>query len=324
MATKNMKIEPAVKTIFLPPQTVSPGGTDIRFVDLSQIASIVNRRFYRQGLNWAVGGFKVIATQGSIDPTGNATVQGSIIATKIQETWVTSAAWEKSMRAWLRQQNDALAEMGAEGTAARFRDFKVFMDTNHVAKYVATPDLNLVNEIPSGYLTGEWEPSQVVLPNDPVVGLQQEYLLQFYGGDTSSAKDLIQGYATSRSFPTSPDPETPDVATSWLNLMNDLGNINDEVVDNAVDKNDNLPYDQESYPGQGLNKNFVVVHDQSRLTVTTVGGNTYLKGGMFPCGLIQFQTINAAESTQDLQYQIQIDLVAGPHRGYMCQPMMEM
>ena len=317
MARKRMKkIEPAVQTLTLPAKTVAAGATEISFVDLSQIASIVNRRFYRQGLNWAVGSIKVI--------TSGAAATGSIIALKLQETWVTSGAWEKAMRHWLKQQNDALEEMGAEGTAARFRDFKVLMDTNHYLAYAAAGnDLNVANEIPPGYLTGEWEPSQVVIPNDGAPGVTNEYLVKFYGGSDANTKDIVGGYAFSRAFPTSPDPETPDVATSWLNLMQDVGNNSDEIVDNAVDKNDNLPYDQANYPGFGTNRDSAQIHDQSALSTTTVGGTTFLKGGMFPCGLMQFQVANSA-SSGTIDYQIQIDLVPGPHRGYLCQPMSEM
>ena len=55
------KIEPAVQTLSFQ-LTSSPfevSTTD--YIDLSQVASLVNRRFYRQGINWAVGGFKFLA-----------------------------------------------------------------------------------------------------------------------------------------------------------------------------------------------------------------------------------------------------------------------
>jgi hypothetical protein len=79
------KLQPAVKTIVLPAHSLGPGLTSLTFASLSQIASIVNRRFYRAGLNWAVGGFKVI--------TSGANSQGSVSISKLQETWITSAAW---------------------------------------------------------------------------------------------------------------------------------------------------------------------------------------------------------------------------------------
>ena len=54
---KSNKIEPAAMrlTFELPSSMVN--GT--HYIDLSQCASLVNRRFYRQGLNWAVAGFRL-------------------------------------------------------------------------------------------------------------------------------------------------------------------------------------------------------------------------------------------------------------------------
>lgn len=317
MARRKMrKIEPAVQTILLPPKSVGGNSNSQSFVDLSQIASIVNRRFYRQGLKWAVGSIKVI--------TAGTSAQGSIIALKLQETWITSGAWEKSMRHWLKQQNEALAEMGAEGTAARFRDFKIFMDDNHVTAYLANAsDLNLTNDIPQGYEVGEWQPSRVVIP-DTVTGTAVEPLLKMYGttNPAQPSVGIVEGYALSRAYPTSPDPETPVVQASWLSQMFDVGGDRGDIVENATDTNDELPYDQDLYPGQGTNKGVPQVHDQNSLTATTVGGTTYLKGGMFPCGLMQFQVANSGDDA--FTYQIQIELVPGPHRGYLCQPMAEM
>jgi hypothetical protein len=51
-------------TVTLP--TVAPGTTGTHYVDLSQIASIVNRRFYRQGINWALSGIKIRSAAGAL------------------------------------------------------------------------------------------------------------------------------------------------------------------------------------------------------------------------------------------------------------------
>jgi len=69
------------------------GTNTMKTIDLSQCASLVNRRFYRQGLNWAVAGFTLHSTAGT----------GSISISRLPQTWVTSQAWEKTMRIWLRQ-----------------------------------------------------------------------------------------------------------------------------------------------------------------------------------------------------------------------------
>ncbi len=86
------KIQPAVQTLSFnfQPSKLPPGG-QFFYLDLSQVASIVNRRFYRQGLNWAVGGFKLSTT---------ATTVGNVFINKLPTTWVMSNAWEKSFRAW--------------------------------------------------------------------------------------------------------------------------------------------------------------------------------------------------------------------------------
>ena len=90
MNGKRSKIEPAVMTLYVPTRPVGGATTTItEFIDLSQIASLVNRRFYRQGLNWAVAGIKVLNLSG---------FQGSILCAKLPNTWVMSNAWEKSFQ----------------------------------------------------------------------------------------------------------------------------------------------------------------------------------------------------------------------------------
>ena len=70
------KIEPAVQTFLVTtPVATGGGGPTTSFIDLSQIASLLNRRFYRQGLNWAVSGMKIFSG-----------VAGQITISKLPET----------------------------------------------------------------------------------------------------------------------------------------------------------------------------------------------------------------------------------------------
>jgi len=64
------------------------------------------------------------------------------------------------------------------------------------------------------------------------------------------------------------------------------------------------------------------VHDYEFITGTTVGGTTRMRGGNFPCGLMKFTCSNSSQTTSNVV--IQIDLVPGTHRGYLCEPMTEM
>ena len=166
---RGKKIEPAMQTLVFK-YSVGASSQQNNYIDLSQAASIVNRRFYRQGINWAVAGIKVIS-----DCTN-----GEMLIRKAQDSWVTSGAWEKTMRHWLKQQNEAIADAGAESAVARYRDYKVFLDDEHVTATFAN---NLLPTDGNGvaYLPGEWEASQVVLPNVGTVGTTAEYKLKLYG-----------------------------------------------------------------------------------------------------------------------------------------------
>ena len=319
---KSNKIQPAALTLTTATSTVAPGATGQFTIDLSQMASIVNRRFYRQGLNWAVAGFKILAPQG---------ISGQVATLQLPNSWVTSNAWEKGMRTWLRQQDDAIEEAGLESAVARFRDFKIHMDKTHVDDTFTANLLPLDGQLPiaQDYAVGEWNNSLVVIPNDGgVAGNTQEFSLHMVGDDDPApqqSKGLIKAYAESRSFPQSPDPVTPAGAeTSLFVEMFDTGMNQEEVVDNAIDRNDNLPYPQADYPGGDTQAPSLVIHDISTISSTTIGGITRLKGGNFPCGLIRVNWANAAESSTSANLTIIIDLVPGHHRGYLAESMVEM
>ncbi len=297
-----------------------PVGAASSTVDLSQVASLLNRRFYRQGLNWAVAGFKIV-TQGAT--TGGVTVS------KLPNTWVTSNAWEKAFRAWNKQQMDAIEEAGAESAVARFRDFKVYADVDHVTAGFAG-NLLPIDLVGAPYATGEWQSSSIVIPNnqldasgsrvDPI-----ELKLHMVGVNSNGAtsRGIIEGYADSRAYPQSPDPVSPDIANAnnWMRDMFNVGNDNEEITGNATDKNDDLPYPQVNYPGGQTQAPTLQLHDSTIVSSTTIGGSTRLKGGNFPCGLIRFNTnLTAGDQLPVLL----IDLVPGNHRGYLCEPMTEM
>lgn len=305
------KVQPAVETLVF---DLSDGQSTT--IDLSQCASIVNRRFYRQGLNWMVAGFTLTTSQA---------ITGALAIEKPQNTWITGGAWEKTMRAWLKQQNDALDEAGAESTVAKFRDFKVYLDSNH-------QDGTSPNMIPVGdsttsnkYLTGEWFYSSVVVPNDGAPGNTEEYRLKLYGVDVPNgpgvigSKGIINGYQQSRAYPQSPDPVHPATYTGFLAQMFDKGDDNVDILNNAAGENDDLPYDQTNYPGSTGNGPGLQWHDTVFVTGTTIGGTTKMPGTNVPCGLLRVNHNFTIEEGQSAI--LRVHLVPGEHRGYMCEKM---
>lgn len=318
---KQSKIQPANLTFTLATPVVNQGLTQRFYVDLSQIASIVNRRFYRQGLNWAVAGIKVSSLE-----------NGNINVGKIPNSWVASNAWRKGFESWRKQQDEALAEGGSESMKAAFNDFKVFMEPAHVTAGFAT-NLLPVDMNGNTATAGTWEPSQIVLPNvnadasgstvDPA-----ERFLHMLGTNIFGAlsRGILEGYADSRAYPQSPDPVGPAVGDTenWMARMFDVGNDMEDVLENATLRNDTLPYPQVDYPGGEGQLPGPEWHDLAQIYATsgtTNVGVTRLKGGNFPCGLLAIDW-NPIGNSANLA--IQIDLIPGNHRGYMAESMLEM
>lgn len=287
-------------------------------VDLSQSASILNRRFYRQGIVWAVSGIRVFKA----NPTETGAV--GISWSRLPATWSMSNGWEKAFRAWNKQQKDAVEAAGAESAVARFRDFKIHMDTTHVASGFAN---NLLPLDASGNIPvpGEWEESLIVVPNQTLDATgsrvdPKEYSLHAVGVNDNGgiSRGIVEGYADSRAYPQSPDPVSPpiDSFNNWMRDMFDVGNDNQETTQNATDRNDDLPYTQVNYPGGETQLPGLQLADISYFSAGTNSNKLFMKGDTVPCGLIRFFS--------DQQVDVIIDVVPGHHKGYLCQPMTEM
>jgi hypothetical protein len=325
------KIQPAVMTLV----AQLPVGAATSTMDLSQVASLMNRRFYRQGINWAVAGFKIV-TQGA--------TTGGITIAKLPNTWTMSNSWEKSMRAWLKMNNEALAE--AESTRPRFMDFKIFADaTHHTAGFAA--NLLPIDLAGAPYVAGEWEASKIQVPigtaANPTLTAERDLIAvgASYPGPGASGNDalsLIQGYSLSRGLPNVLDPNVPDQMDfavgnqpqNWMSAMfNDGNEQTSEVLEDLEADNRVAPYPFENdgvnvvtmYPGGATQAPTLEFHDSTIVTGTTIGGSTRLKGGNFPCGLIRISSNLTAGDQLPL---LIVDLVPGNHRGYLCEPMTEM
>lgn len=330
---KRTNIEPAVQTLYIP--TVPILGSQTMFIDLSQIASLMNRRFYRQGLNWAVAGFKVL----SANP-----FQGSISISKLPNTWVMSNAWEKSFRVWTKMNNEALEE--TETIRPRFLDFKVYADADHHSAGYAS-NLLPISQSAVAPTLGDWESSKIVMPNTTtnlptrntreIIAVGGSY--PGVGASGFDAVSMIEGYASSRHLPEVLDPNVPTDAAdtdglapeNWFSAIFNEGQITDSaIIEDLTTENNQAPYPYENdgvnidtmYPG-GVNQLAgLQIHTAEFFSATTIGGTTRLKGGNFPCGLIRFDIANFAGDDPTLI--IEVDLIPGSHRGYLAESMTEM
>ena len=335
------KIQPAVMKLNFAFAATS-GGKESNYIDLSQVASIVNRRFYRQGLNWAVSGFKLLTAENS---TGQITIN------KLPNTWVMSNAWEKGFRHWMKMNKEALET--SESVKPKFLDFKIYAnDDHHVKGYSANlmPHSAATLASPISVANpGEWVHSTFHIPNtavdssDPtsnnprsVIAVGANY--QSVGADGNYAVSLIEGYAASRALPDIADPNAPgdadsvngSLAQNWLAALdNDFDQQTGEVLIDMLSENNKAPYPFENdgtytdtqYPGGANQMSSLEIHSLEFVTGTTIGGTTHLPGGNFPCGLIEVGTSGFKAGDAFI---LEVVLAPGSHRGYLAESMTEM
>ncbi len=322
------KIQPAVKTL-----TFNFTNESIDYIDISQCASLVNRRFYRQGLNWAVAGFTLITTPNT---------SGNLVIQKIPDTWVASNAWEKGFRTWMKMNNEALEE--AESVKPKFLDFKVFMDATHHSAGSAA-NLIPVDENGTPATEGEWDYSQYIIPvgtASPGATADRDILwtganFPGVGASGRDAVSLIEGYAASRGLPDILDPNTPDDAASvdgfnpqnWMSaVFNEGTDQTEDVLESMIDENNIAPYPFENdgtntdtmYPGGANQLTGPEVVDWVGVSTTTIGNVSKVGGTNFPGGLIKLTNTFTGGTGNHV---LLLHLVPGPHRGYMCQSMQD-
>ena len=303
------RIEPAVMTM----EFTIPVSTAARYIDISAAASVLNRKFFRQGLNWVLGGATIVSA-----PTS----AGDITMSHLQTNWVTANSWTKAFKAWKRQQDEALEEADQESVKGRYNDFKIYADIQHVE--TAAPHFLLPRDLDGAEYDApeEWLYSEVVVPNNQgTVGDTDEFTLHMHGPDAGNSRGLVVAYRDSRSAPQSPDPAVPGLPQ--VGLYTDMFNVGmdgSEVVSNAAFRNDELPYRQDLYPGGSNNGPTLQLMNRITLNpVSTIPGKYNVRGGTIPCGIIK---IDAATVTAE--FTLILHMVPGEHRGYMAQPMQEM
>ena len=334
------KIEPAVQTLYFNTGQTPGNSSAAYYIDLSQVASLVNRRFYRQGINWMVGSIKIF--------TGAA---GGVTIQKLPTTWVMKNSWTKGFATW--QDMNKKAVENQESIKPRFLDFKIYADKDH---HLAGSGANLlprtfeINAAAPGGLDileaapGEWEYSKYSVPrtDGTDTALSREIVATGanypgVGASGFQAVSLIEGYAASRALPVATeDPNTPtdtlDVSGStpqnWMNAITNEGIRQDEiVVEDMTTENNLAPYPFEGdnihtdtmYPGGANQLRGLQIHDTAVISNTTIGSTTHMKGGEFYCGLMKI--VHQVDGETSANLGIQIDLIPGPHRGYMCESM---
>lgn len=300
------------------------------YIDLSQSASIINRRFYRQGLNWAVSHFTFYKTSPTTSGAEGVTVG------KLPTSWIMSNAWEKSFRAWQQVIKNATDEPGSQSLKGKFLDFKIFMNSKHHANGV-NDNLLPMDSAANFASQGEWDMSTIQVPTVGTGANTDWDLIALgpnnpgVGASGNNAKSLIVGYANSRALPDVVDPNVPADSSStgdnWIMSLFTEGTQQDqEVIDTLITTGNQAPY---PYEGDGANLDTMYPGGETQLPSTRICGAGYfntgtnankitVEGDTFPCGLVELY------SSSDDNISVIVHMVPGTHRGYLAEPMTEM
>ena len=284
------------------------------YIDIAEGLSQVNRRAYRQGMEYAVGkvSFGYAASPQTILNVGLSCFTAG-------NTWVVHNAWKKAYAHWIAQQRRARRLIG-QSAKPTWEDFKVYLDDAHRAG----TSLGVLAGDSGAVGTGEWDYSRLIWEADDA-SIDEVYLHLIGGNVSTTDWGLILGYQESRA---TVQPEDPDLPADYSNnmyafLAQDENAVADEVAQNMEDENDEPPYDQDDYPGSDTNSDAPWLQDFA--FASTSVPVAVVPGFVAQCGLIKFtleahNTTNGGLETAPTTL-VQVHLVPGNYKGVAALPM---
>ncbi len=301
------KMQPAQRTLMY---IVPPG---VSYIDLAAGLSAVNRRAYRQGMQYAISKIEFAFTgkPGSADSV-------ALTAYTAGSTWVVHNAWKKAQAHWLSQQRTARRLIGQSAKPA-YEDFKVYLDDTHRTG----TSLPVIASDGGAVGSGEWLYSQFVWEADDN-SIDEPYV-HIVGGNVSTTDwGLILNYQESRATVQAESPDLPsEYNTNMYALMaTDENLVADEVANNMEVTNDEPPYSEEDYPGNDTNAD----RPWAQETQFASAGypNATLDGFIAECGLIclnnQGYAANGDETSAPALTAL-VTLVPGKYKGVAAVPM---
>lgn len=278
------------------------GGGVVADIDIAKDLSAVNRRLYRQGMQYAVASVKFSRTMPGL----------SFLACQTAgNTWMVHNAWKKGKALWDRQQREVAKAMpGIHGTWA---DFKIELDDN------STTAIDTIAGDAGTVVPDEWNLSNYVWDND---GTERQPTFCLLGATAPDTKiGMVQEYHIARAQVQN-SPAVPTEASDSI-YAKSLGT--DEMSDLLIDvvelDNDNAPYDMTEMVGGDTVADTPWSQDYVTSTMESPGQS---KPFLVECGLLrlQLQSVLAdGTSASDVIHFIQVNLVPGGYKGVLAEPM---
>lgn len=291
--------EPAVTDL-----TFSVNGT--AYICLASALSAVNRRLYRQGKQYFVGGV-------TVETPANKVIDAAHQSTSfytVMDTWVSHNAWKQSFNKWKDQQM-SINDGRLRGT---WSDFKVHMDDTHnpgLSDATTSNDTTMVAPLAgdgAAYGSGEWVMSNYTYDDN---GTVRQPLFHFIGTSTHDTKiGMIAEYQLWRNQMLSGNPPQENPSNSfWREGIIGDDDTTEDIIADQEGFNDAPPYDADDMPGNDTNgdaPHFVAV-------CSTAGGVGRANGFKAICGLVKVVTESASLVT--------FHLMPGNYRGVAALPM---
>lgn len=283
-------------------------GGSTQFIDIAQALSIINKRFYRQGVYYYVN---------SVEFYNNADHYMDLHV--CPDTWGVKNAWNRGFKIF--QKMNALAPSGFR---PKYHDFKIYMSARHATTGTMEPSMYDINAAATPFSADEWVYSRYTSMDDNHDGSPDadEFTAHMLGGHTeqdgtgsSTRMDsigLLTSYQQSRARQPDAQPNLPSGATGdpLANLFDASSEefIND-LVENLEADNDETPYNNDLSVGQ----NGHMQHVARLATSTSLGRVATAPGFCAPFGLICVDPANTTAPTDE--WRLTINLAPGTYHG---------
>ena len=278
------------------------GGT--RYIDIARALSVVNRKFYRQGVYYYVN---------SVELYNDANHYVDLHT--VPDNWVTKNAWNRGFKIF--------QEMNAQSDVPRpkYHDFKVRMSTLQASDGSNTmdPDMFGINDTHVSLPPDEWVFSKFTTMVSGGGPDSDEFTAHMLGGHsdpehTRTSVGLIKSYQDSRA---QPDPQGSPTLNSYIET-DPLANLFDassdlalrNIADNLDEDNDLTPYDASAYIGFSSSH---MQHVARLATTQTTGRVAKASGFCAPFGLICVDPSN--DNTEEDTWRIVLNLASGTYHG---------
>ena len=273
------------------------------YIDIAKALSIINRKFYRQGVYYYVNSIEVYNNE-----------QGVVDLYTLPDNWVTKNSWNRGFRVF--QKMNALVDQPlTQGIRPKYHDFKVKMTSGMSGS--ANPSLHNVAGAGTEHTADDWVYSKFVSADADADPTQEadDFEVHMIGTHVGTSENwtsvgLIKSYAESRARPhvTAPVTDTNLAADPLLNIFDFSGEeqMND-IIANLEDDNDAPPYNLDNYVGETSGSLQHVARVGTEVGLGRVGRAS---GFCAPMGLIcvDSQSISTA-------FRVVLNLAQGTYHG---------